>query len=62
VVDHKEANEAEAIGWPMHEPSMYVKVSFKSVKDYFQIFPDDDVKITFYLSSKPNPSSVVISA
>ena len=52
---------AEGRPWPMRLPQMYVKVSFYTVKDYFQIFADDKVKISLYLYGVTNPKSVVIS-
>jgi hypothetical protein len=42
-------------------PAMYLKVEFMYIRDYFQVFPDDNVKLSFYLESAGNPRSVAIA-
>jgi len=45
----------------IREPYMWVQVDFHRVKDYFQIFPEDKARISFWKGEDENPSSVVIS-
>jgi len=48
----------------LREPYMWVQVDFQRVKDYFQIFPEDKAKISFWKGDAPdaqNPRSVTIS-
>lgn len=51
----------EYINWPLRLPKMFVQISFKSIKDYFQIFPEDKAKVSLYLEGTTDPQSVVIS-
>ena len=62
VLDHELANVLAGRPWPIRLPQMYVKVTFESIFDYFQIFPDDRAKISFYPKGTSNPQSVVLSA
>ena len=61
VLDHKDANIEEKRPWPIRLPQMYLKVSFDTVKNFFQIFPDDKVKVSLYLEGQSNPKSIVVS-
>ena len=40
---------------------MYVKVSFDRVKYYFAIFPENEMKFSFYIEGEMDPRSIVIS-
>lgn len=40
---------------------MWVQLSFRRVKDYFQIFPEDKARVSFWKGTDENPSSVVVS-
>jgi len=44
----------------MQEPRMFVKVSMYNIYDYFNIFPDDRMKITMFKNGDVSPSSVII--
>ncbi len=46
----------------MQEARMYVKVTFDRVREYFQIFPEDKIKVTMFLNGDFNPSSVVFTS
>jgi hypothetical protein len=45
----------------LREPYMWVQVDFHRVKDYFQIFPEDKARISFWKGEDGNPRSVTIS-
>ena len=47
--------------WPIRFPMMYVRIGFMDIFDYFQIFPDDKARISFYMEGRGDPQSVVIS-
>lgn len=40
---------------------MWVQLGFHRVKDYFQIFPEDKARVSFWKGENQNPASVVIS-
>jgi len=61
VFDNEEANAYYGITPKLREPYMWVQVDFHRVKDYFQIFPEDKAKISFYKGQDENPQSVTIS-
>lgn len=61
VRDLKESNDHSGVVWPMRQPEMYVQLDFHAVQDYFQIFPEDRVKVSFYIEGDGNPRSVSIS-
>lgn len=62
ILDHAEANEYYLKPRTIREPSMWVQIDFHRVKDYFQIFPEDKAKISFYKNGEfESPSSVVVS-
>ena len=52
VIDHYEMNVAGNYAWPIRLPSMYVKVTLDHVKDYFAIFPENKMKISFYMGNE----------
>lgn len=47
----------------LREPYMWVQIDFQRVKDYFQIFPEDKAKISFWKGNlaSETPNSVTIS-
>ena len=61
VLDNEEANEYYGKVRKIREPYMWVQVDFHRVKDYFQIFPEDKARISFYKGQDQNPKSVTIS-
>lgn len=61
VRDLKESNVYEQVAWPMRVPKMYVQLDFFHVKDYFQIFPEDRVRVSFYIEGEGNPRSISLS-
>lgn len=61
VFDNEDANEYYGKWRKIREPYMWVQVDFHRVKDYFQIFPEDKAKISFYKGQNDNPQSVTIS-
>lgn len=42
-------------------PKLYVTLNIVSVKDYFQIFPQDKVKVSFYMEGEGNPRSIALA-
>jgi hypothetical protein len=61
VIDNADANLFYDKTAKIREDSMWVQVGFHRVKDYFQIFPEDKAKISFWKGQDEAPSSVVIS-
>lgn len=61
VIDSAEANEYYMKVPKIREPYMWVQVDFHRVKDYFQIFPEDKARVSFYKGTDNNPQSVTIS-
>jgi hypothetical protein len=72
VLDNPDANElwlpdgsedgVEKRNWrKLREPYMWVQVDFHRVKDYFQIFPEDKARISFWKGTDLNPRSVTVS-
>lgn len=61
VLDNVQANEYYGKVLYLREPYMWVQVDFHRVKDYFQIFPEDKARVSFFKGQDRNPKSVTIS-